>query len=407
MRVALLLLAFTPALAGALLVAENAVDVPVAEDWARATLLEPGLAVAEFTFVAPLPRLAARANARWFGGDLTLAMGLGFGWVLMAALCVHGLLRRTFPDDPGALYSTTFVSNLLLFSPIQWESFLWAARAWSFFPFAALCAGLLVLGSRWPSLWTGAVLSLLAAATAATVPLSTLVVASGERFGLAFHLGLIGSPFARTTLVPVQQLAPVLGALVVAFIAVGALACGACWRDPKLRGRAVPWLVLGGFSLGACALTARVVGVAEGALLSRHATPSLYLCVAAVPLLGLGLAGLRRRVPPSRAAFRSALEWAPPFATGILVVATGLGWLAGLWAMQEWKSARLQARTSLVFLERFEPVHRVRLGGTATLEELNRRKGRWTRFRRAATERYEPLVQPPGQESSLVNQSWD
>ncbi len=373
-RVGLFLLAFTPALAGAFLVAENAVDVPLAEDWARAGLLEPGLAGSDFALapIPPIPRLAARANARWFGGDLTLDMAFAFGLVLLAAFCVHGLLRRTFPDDAGALYANTFVANLLLFSPIQWESFLWSARAWSFLPFAALCAGLLALGSRWPNGWKVATGALLAAVTAATVPLSAFFAASGERAGLTSLPSLLGSPFARTSLLPAEDLAPAMGVLVAAFFVAGAAYCGALGRDSNLRRRAVPWLIVGGFSFAACALTLWVVAGAEDTLLSRHATLSLYVCLAALPLLALGVAHLRGRTLESRPALCAVFEWAPAFGLGILVVAIGLGWLVGLRGMQEWKSARLQARTSLVFLERFAPVHRVRLGGTATLDALRR-----------------------------------
>jgi hypothetical protein len=358
-RLAARVLAFAPLLAGALLVEAHAVDVPLGDDWVRAELF--GTELPQYDSPAPLPSLVARANARWLGGDLRLAMALGFAWVVVASLCVHGLLRRSFADDALSLYTLTFLANLLLFSPVQWEAFLWAARAWSFFPFAAVCLALWIAGLQVAGALKVGLFVALAAACAAVVSLPTY---AADPAGPIDLLALLGQPFARTTLLPLEELARALGVAVVALLAAGAVAC---LRDAEQLVRAAPWLVLGVVAGAAC-VAVGFFGGEGGVLLSRFATPPLYLCLAALPLAALGAAALRRSAP----ALRPALAWAPAFGCGVLGVAIGLGWLAGFHAMQEWRSARLQARTSLVFLERFAPLQQVRLAADLPLHDLRR-----------------------------------
>jgi hypothetical protein len=369
-RSVLWLLAFAPALACALLVAHYAVDVPLGGDWARAGLLEPGQAARGAPDLhGALPRLLAWANLRFFGNDLRLEMALAWALVLATALCVHGLLRRSLGSG-GALYGVTFLANLLLFSPLQWENLLWADRSLFFLPTAALCTGLLVLGARGSAPRGVAACALLAAGVVGLwlgvgrAGGTGGMPAGGPLEALRFYFTLLGSAFSRTALIPPRELAPGLGlGLAVLFVALAAWPA-ARRRDSTFRRQRRPWLIFGGYALVLALAAVWVVGTNDpGApLLPRYTSVSLYLCVATLPLAILALEQQRARIAASRPRLHAALEWAPAFGAGALLVAVGLGWLVGVQGMAEWKSARLQARTSLVFLDRFEPRHAERLG---------------------------------------------
>jgi hypothetical protein len=418
-RSVLWLLAFAPALACAVLVAHHAVDVPLAGDWARADLLEPGQgASGSLDLGGAIPRLVALANLHVFGNDLRLEMALAWLLVLATALCVHGLLRRTHGSG-GTLYGITFLANLLLFSPLQWENLLWADRALFFLPTAALCAGLLAFGSRrrsspgfvaWALLAVG-VLGLWLAVGG--VDGAAWTARGGSLEVLRFCAAMLGSGFSRTTLVAPGLLAPGLGVtLVVLFVAV-AVWPPACRRDDGFRQRRLPWLVLGGYALllALAAAPGRGAGGPGAPLLPRYTSVSLYLCLASLPLALLALEELRGRTAAARPRLHAALEWAPAFGAGVLLVGVGLGWLVGLQGMAEWKSARLQARTSLVFLDRFEPRHPERLG--ASPQELRRAVGILDahgylvayRARGPGTEPY-AVGEPLPVDAGLVDSAW-
>ncbi len=422
--------AFAPALACALLVARHAVDVPVWDDWERAKLLARGLDWAylyspHIDHRILVPRLVALANAHLFGGDLRLEMGLSVVVVLVTALGVFVLLRRSLGDArPGSLYATAFLANALLFSPLQWENLLWAAQPFFLWPMAAVVLALVLLGS---GLRPGLKLALALALAAITthtfshglalwvlVPVAVLfqrgdasartravfvavwLVAGaaflvpyftvdgmrssseashafdmppGERApGLSlagithdpvktarFAATMLGSPFARMAGAAPRNVAAPLGVGVALLFALGAGAWLLRGRDADAWNRGLPWVLLGGYGLGLCALAA--LGRApimrwSYALLPHYVSIAIYPMLAALPLALLFLA------PPSRA-------WpVGPFATGLLTVAIAVGWIAGVHGMDEWRSARLQARTALLYQSHFRPRLIRRLDGS-------------------------------------------
>lgn len=410
-RVAAALLAFAPALACAVLIAQHAVDVPVGGDWTRADVLAGN---AGLDPRSAAPQLVARINLNAFGNDLRLEMALAWVLALATALCVHGLLRATLGTRPGRLYGSTFLANLLLFSPLQWENLLWADRALSLLPSAALCASLFAVRSGPPGAFRFATCAFLASIATLTAPhalplwaaIFIALAAPGEGASpgrrraflagwtllalaaLALHgagnglaggtatlrssATMLGGAFSRTTLIAPRELAPWAGALLTGLFALCAAWPLAAWRDAAAREKRLPWVLLGGYALLLAVASPSLLGATrpEDALLPRHSGVSLSLCVATIPLGILALDELRRRLAASRPRLTDALDWAPAFVAGILLVAAGLGWLVGGEGMAEWKSARLQARTALVFLDRFEPRHVVRFG--ASLPEVRR-----------------------------------
>ncbi len=351
-----------------MLVAQHAVDVPLGADWARADLLEGGRAASAGSGLrGAIPRLLALVNLRFFGNDLRVEMALAWLLVGVTALCVHGLLRRSLGRG-AALYGVTFLANLLLFSPLQWENLLWADRASFFLPTAALCAGLLAIGRRGSGSRDVAAYAGLAALVAGLWLAATRVDgAPGTAGGGLLEVvrscfTLLGSGFSRTALVPPGALAPGLGAALTALFVALAAWPPSHWGDGARRPLRLPWVIFGGYALLLALACASGGGDSDVSLLPRYTSVSLYLCLATLPLAVLAFEALRERVTAARPLLHGALQWAPAFAAGVLLVAAGLGWLVGAQGMAEWKSARLQARTSLVFLDRFEPRHAERLG---------------------------------------------
>jgi hypothetical protein len=426
------LLAFLPALVCAGVVASHAVDVPVWDDWERAKLLDHSTHGLDWAYLySPhidhrivVPRLVALVNARLFGGNLVLEMGLSFAVVLATALGFHVLLRRTLgTQSPAALWGTTFLANALLFTPLQWENFLWAAQPFFLWPMGAVVAALLILSAR--SGWRAKLGLLLALAIVTThtfshgLPIWALVAAAvalkrgfgpprvraiflGVWFAVAaavlvpyfsvdgmrstseashafgtqpghrardisaeaaasdplkvvrFCAAMLGSPFARIGVVEPSDVAPFAGVAVTLLFAVPAFLWLRRFRDAQVWNRGLPWILLGGYGLGLCLLTAvgrSSMTIDSYALLPHYVSIAIYPLLAALPL---GVLALREKSWPNAA----------PFAAGLLGVAIGVGWLVGIDGMGEWKSARLQARAALHFNALFSPRILERLDGS-------------------------------------------
>jgi hypothetical protein len=438
----LLALAFAPALAAGALVARFAVDVPTWDDFERAPLLAAwkegrlgldDLYALHIEHRIVVPRLLALANTAWLGGDLRVENGFAVAILLAEALAVHGLLRRTLDPAPRRLIALTFLANLLLFSPLQWENLLWAIQTAFFLPFACAALGLLALHSRGPlparfaaagaaaivgthsfshglGLWPlffGAVLlrrdfgtprarvaflaAWVALAGAVLVPYFTVGgfqnaslhaydTAVGERppalsladlparapRAIQFFLALLGSPLSRNALLPEMATAREAGALVLGLYGLAIAGVLARWRDRALWDRALPWLALGGYAVLAAALAGLGRSVFlpwRGALLPHYATLGLVALAALAGLSAVVLDAWVPRIRSGRAALRGLARTAPAFAAGLLAGVTGLTWLFGVNGMYEWHSSRLQARTSLLYLEHFTPRHARRLDG--------------------------------------------
>lgn len=151
------LLAFTPALILAWLVARNASDVPVWDDWERSFLLEK-YENGTLTFndlYAPhidhrilFPRLITLTLNGITGGDLRWEIGVVFLCGLAAAIGVARLARDTIFKGK-TVWGVVFLSNLIILSPIAWDNWLWAVQTAFLLPMACTVWALVAVVQPW------------------------------------------------------------------------------------------------------------------------------------------------------------------------------------------------------------------------------------------------------------------
>jgi hypothetical protein len=395
--------------------------VPLLESFAEGTLSFQDLYAPHIDHRILVPRLFILANAKLTGGNLVWENALVFVIVLATALALAALLRRSVPLTPAAGFAAVLGVNALVLSPLQWENFLWAIQTAFVLPMASLVVALLVLETRLPMrarfaltltaalvgthsfshgllIWlavpawillrrpdarSGApgdrrafLIAWAIAAAAVLIPFFALdyraatshqygvgvgnrtpiVAYAGEaltRPGLVarFYLSMVGGPLARLGPWAPADVAWVWGLLVHGLLAVGVgTLLGA--RDRALWNRSVPWLILAGATLVACALAALGRAVPTNglyALAPRYVSVSQYALVALVALGAL----LAARGPRSRAVVLAVAV--------VLAAPVAAGWKVGIQGMRAWQTARLEARTSLLFIRDFAPRYILRL----------------------------------------------
>jgi hypothetical protein len=307
---------------------------------------------------------------QFFPNLLFVALGELTSWRVQFELAVSFLLacvvfanvallgRRTVTVSDDVRLGATFVAAVLVFSPVQYENWLWGIQVVYFVPVACVTTGILVaysdlgtvakfaLGASLCVISTfssanGILAWLLllpvflvllrtthsawrrfAGAWAALAAVSTALYFYGyespaghpsltEALTSPFHaavyvVGFLGSPFGvRGGDVVAGLTAGVAGALAAAgFLA----SCAYVWKfrsDRALAERTIGWIALGAYSLATgLAVAIGRVGFGVGqSLASRYATFSLYLSVALAFLALIVLEHLRLRhaAPPRNA----------------------------------------------------------------------------------------------------------
>lgn len=342
-----------PVLFLAMLVYQNAVPVPILDDWDMAPLIAKwrtgGLAFHDFwvqqqesrTFFPKIIFVLLAAGNHW---DVRLEMVLSIVICLATAVGIRALLLRS-RMSPHAAGAVLLLIVLQLFSPVQHELWLLASGFPSFIPALCIVSGLLVALSELtvPKKFTlCAVLALFSSLTLSnglltwglTFPVALLIGRiRGWRpwigwFALCavcsffyFHdftsradLPLFAPP--KPALDYLQYLLAFLGSALgragngdplAASIGVGAVALLAYLsafvyafvhrRDRDLMSRVAPWFALGFYSIacGALAALGRIAWGVSQALESRYVAFSLYLLVAVIALVGLIARHLRER----------------------------------------------------------------------------------------------------------------
>jgi hypothetical protein len=151
------LLAFAPALVLWVLIRQFAVDMPYWDDWERGVLLEKwyGGTLTFKDLNAPhidhrmlFPRLLILLLNELSGGNLRWEMMTSFVFGLLAAVGLWALARQTvFADKMN--WSALFLINLLVFSPMQWDNWVWGIQLAFMLPMTCLIWSLVFALKPW------------------------------------------------------------------------------------------------------------------------------------------------------------------------------------------------------------------------------------------------------------------
>ncbi|MFZ4763713.1 MAG: hypothetical protein ACOYMN_02065 [Roseimicrobium sp.] len=155
-KILVLFLAFSPALFTAQRVWDQAVDVGNWDDWETATFLDKwrdgtlawsDLYAAQIQHRMVFPRLLVIALAELSAGDFRANI-----YAIQVLFCVASflllvMLRRTLPGSPWR-WPLWFSMNLLLFSPMHFETQLWGAQLWSTTVMPCALTAIMILATR-------------------------------------------------------------------------------------------------------------------------------------------------------------------------------------------------------------------------------------------------------------------
>ena len=391
-RVVMLLLAVAPPILLIDLIARYAVDVPVGDEWALVPLFEKWrnhqLTFADLyhqhnehrILISKLLFLAFAQLTHW---NLRAEMFFSVALCVLTSAGTYTLLRRTLGGSQRELLLTWAAANLLLFSPVQAQNWMWGFQLHMFIPNLCFIATLVVLGAdaSWPKRFFGSVF-LVALATFSFAnalllwPIVALVMLMrGESklriaswllvFALVIALYLVGyhrvpAPhpvrgnwldYPRYFLVfiggPVAR--QPRGAMLAAAVA---LTVFVSWfvhfvrKRGEALGAAAPWLALGLFVIGSAALTARsrVDWRASQALESRYSTVSLYLYLALIVF-----AVVSAREKPDHLWSGRAQRNRQIALLVVTLVLIGIGWFAGIKEMARLQRERLIGLAAVEF----------------------------------------------------------
>jgi hypothetical protein len=157
-RVALLLVAAaTPSLFIIYLIARYGVDIPFADEWTLAPLLLKAhnhtLGLADLfaqhnEHRLVFPRLLMIGIARATHGNLRAEMFFSVALAIGTAFNVGWILRRSFAREPAKLFFLIVLANLLLFSPVQAENWIWGFQFCLFLITFLLTSGVCIATSQ-------------------------------------------------------------------------------------------------------------------------------------------------------------------------------------------------------------------------------------------------------------------
>ena len=387
----------TPAIALGLLILHFGVDVPYWDEWSVLGFAEAfHLHVLTFSQLFSqynedrlfFPRLIlltidALANGNVKGGML--------GTFLLACLAmfnVFWLARQTARNS--SRWALVVLVSLLIFSPIQYENWLWGHQFSNLMPVACLTTALAIAYSnldRWWSLGLAAALATVATfsyvngtmcwfllipvlllrfqsaaeklragaiwAAFAAVNLAAFfyhyrfLSDSSNPGSLLAHkelvfmslLSLIGAPLSFGTGFDPERVAHFAGAVILLLAGIAILRLIGIRSTPGILGRSLPWLAIGGFALatGILVTFGRATSSSQRLLESRYTSFSVYMLVALIFLWSIVFEDAHLR------------PWVGRFLVSLLLLLHFFTARYALRQMAETRTDRLQAKACLAF----------------------------------------------------------
>jgi hypothetical protein len=340
------LVALVPMIHGTYLVRHYGVEVPTLDDWAMAPLIVKAH-TGQLTFAdifeqqqearTVLPKLIFILSAALGHWDVRDQMILSVISCWLTAAGIFVLLRRSGPG-PVAVAICFWLIVLSVFSPAQFELWIFASGFPSFLPALFLVAALVVIGGRLSVAWKFLICAALAAANSFSLPhgllawgltfpvlllrqrvprwrswlilwLGACAVCSTVYFWgyqkpaylptfapsvspleyALFVLEFLGGGLAYSLKHQPGLAASLFGALQLVFYLFALVFALRRFRDGAFREKVIPWFALGLYSIGSAFLAAlgRVASGSAYALASRYVPFSLYLTVAVIALLAI------------------------------------------------------------------------------------------------------------------------
>ncbi len=144
-----------PPLALAILLQRNAVDVPYWDEWDddlagiflkwHAGIWHLGDFWAQHNESRlALPRMIFLLLGGFSHWNILREVAFSFSLAIGAATAVYFLGRNTFPGSPTKIWPTFFIASLLIFSPAQYQAWLWGMEFVMYLPLVFILASLLV-----------------------------------------------------------------------------------------------------------------------------------------------------------------------------------------------------------------------------------------------------------------------
>ena len=408
---ALFLIAILPVAIIVRLISDYGVNVPYGDEWSLIPLFskwnDHQLAFADIfrqhnehrIFFPKLIYLAFAQLTHWnVRAEMFFSVLLCCG----TSAGIYILLKRTVPGTAKKHLLLWALSNLLIFSPVQAENWLWGFQLQIFIPTFCLVASLAVLGSRLrhgTKFLAACLLAIVATFSfgggllLCPIILGYLALQLEKRgwlmlggaifillmvlYFLRYHrqpvlgpqtgdpldylvyfVGFNGSALGR---IPIQQplvLAGIIGAS--AFI-IYVAACGLFVRlaGESLRS-AAPWLALGAYAICSAALAAytRISWGPRQSLDSRYASISVNLYVALIALIAIASQQTRQLKSASPLA-RAIASIETPFLCGVLTLYF-VSFLAGIDQLSLLNRTELQGLSDLEFCKIVKPPGRLR-----------------------------------------------
>ncbi|MEB3830516.1 hypothetical protein [Phormidium sp. CCY1219] len=408
-----LICAILPAVIVAILIAQYSINVPFADQWFNAGVIIDKFSKSTLSFTDLIaqhnesrkffPRLIFLAIAYLTRWDVRVEMAVSLLLAVVISATLYRLNRITVGGSlPQALF-LTFIANLLIFAPIQYENWLWGIQVVVFLPIACLSACIAVAHSQLSQVAKFAISTALCTISTFSfangmllwiVVLPVLAFAQSPReiiqkkgliLGwLAFFAANVGVYFYRYVKpdhhptfsyaiqhpgktvhfflvflgTPLAQVNPTHSIIVATGVGLAILVMliGVCGylvicRDMALLDRAKGWLAIAAYSAmsGAIASVGRVGFGIDGALASRYTTFSVYLLVSLVHLMPIVCTHFNRN-----GAFFPRKLFTTRVVASAVTALMGLHLLTSLYAIEQMsvmRRDRLQAKACLLLSE--------------------------------------------------------